>query len=137
VKALVATKETQGSRASDFCFVPDDELVSLATMCDRDAKAETPDGGCGCGRAFNGLLCHVGITTAKVAEIQMTPKEFVDYYLGAMQDSGWTAIISEADLAEEAHELIDIAKMFPIGTVVERRREIIQPRKGIIKAEAA
>ena len=53
MKVLVSTHETQGERASDFCWVPDGELVGFAFECDTDR--DDIDGGCGCRRAMSGL----------------------------------------------------------------------------------
>ncbi|WP_190814725.1 DUF7715 family protein [Saccharopolyspora pogona] len=45
---LMATYRTQGQRSTDFAWVPEGELVILASACDRDRG--NPDGSCGCTR---------------------------------------------------------------------------------------
>jgi len=52
VRVLVASKETQGQRANDYCCVPHGELVMFGSGCDRDQG--DPDGPCGCLRGMIG-----------------------------------------------------------------------------------
>ena len=50
MKLLVATTKTQGQRKNDFCWVPEDEIVQFAFVCD----GEKIDGSCGCRRSMSG-----------------------------------------------------------------------------------
>jgi hypothetical protein len=56
INVLVSTTVTQGAAPGDFCWLPEGELVArYGVVC----ASERPDGsGCGCGRAFAGLITH-------------------------------------------------------------------------------
>jgi hypothetical protein len=129
MQVLTATNATQGTRADDFCFALDGELVRPATTCTADRLA-VPDGGCGCGcmRSFTGLSSGKATTTAVVAELDLTR----DAYLAALADSsgrqGWTRLAASDALADAADELLSIASDFEAGDVLERRGDVIRPR---------
>ncbi|MEY8042612.1 hypothetical protein AB8O55_24670 [Saccharopolyspora cebuensis] len=125
---LVATHQTQGQRPTDCITVAEGELVTLASVCDRDRG--NPDGGCGCARAFVGIRERTAVTTAVIAERTMTR----DDYLREMRDSAINAGFlhpgeDASDIDDEADELLDIAAGWPVGTVVERRDADLQVRR--------
>lgn len=127
MKILVSTSKTQGRRESDFCFVPDGEIVVFGHVCDRDKNSENPDVGCGCGRSMVGSICAKATTTVEVAESDMTSDQFVHHCQGAMQDMGWTP---SKESARNAKESLRIAHMFQIGSVLEFRKNQFLQRAG-------
>ena len=50
MKVLVATRNTQGQRGNDFCFVPEGEIVAFPAA---ECTGEKIDGSCGCRRSVN------------------------------------------------------------------------------------
>ena len=74
-KILVSTKDTQGQRSNDFCYVPEGEPVRFGIICDRDKGR--PDGGCGCARSLIGIYCGKGTTTFKVALSELTRAQII------------------------------------------------------------
>ena len=133
MKVLVATHETQGERANDFAFVPDGELVFYGTECDR----EQVDGHCGCRRALCGAVCLTGTTTVKVAERDLTLRQYEDEAVEALRRGGWLDIPNvdlESAAREGARELAVVALGFPLGTVLERRGPVIQERSTAVAA---
>lgn len=129
---LVSTRETQGARRSDFSHADEAEVVYFGWVCDRDANNPNPDGGCGCGRSMVGALTSKATTTFKVAEWAGTADQYVHHILGAMQDAGWITGRTDpeaiAEWTENAKEVLRIAGLFPIGTVLEKRGETVQIR---------
>ncbi|WP_344678858.1 DUF7715 family protein [Saccharopolyspora taberi] len=124
----MATHRTQGQRSTDFAFARDGELVTLASVCDRDRG--NPDGGCGCGRAFAGLRSHKATTTAIVVEMVMTRDDYLHRMRASARDAGFLQDGEDpTDIDDQADELLDIAAGWPIGTVVERRGDLIQVRE--------
>ncbi len=125
---LLATYRTQGQRSNDFASVGDCELVTLASICDRDRG--NPDGGCGCGRAFAGLGSHKATTTAIVVEMDMTRDDYLRRMRASARDAGFLADGEDpADIDDQADDLLAIAGGWPIGTVIERRGDLIQVRQ--------
>ncbi len=130
---LISTKDSQGVRRSDFSWADEGEVVYFSWVCDRDANNPNPDGGCGCGRSMVGALTGKATTTFKVAEWTGTVDQYVHHILGAMQDSGWIRSDTDkeaiAEWTENAKEVLRIAGLFPIGTVLEKRGEAIAERR--------
>ena len=75
MKVLIATKETQGRRKSDFSHTTDGELVTFGFECDRDRN--NIDGGCGCRRTMVGIKSGRGTTTFMVSELDITRDELI------------------------------------------------------------
>ena len=127
IKILVSTKDTQGARASDFSWVDEGEPVCFGFVCDRDAKNPNPDGGCGCGRSLCGVLSAKATTTFKVAMYDGGEADFVNMVLGAKQDHGWlNGAMGERlkpHFIKEAKDLLRIANKFPVGAVLELRKD--------------
>jgi hypothetical protein len=136
MKVLVATKETQGQRTSDFCWTNEGELVTFSFTC-CGGKGDI-DGGCGCQRDMTGLVTFKGTTTVKVVSKKMTEADLVNslirYRVKAWSASATDpAVIAEAE--ERAKELIRLANGFKVGDVLEIRGDKIQMRK--IEKESA
>ncbi len=123
IKAFVCTKETQGQRDSDFCHAKEGELVHWSFECDSDN--DDIDGSCGCRRSMSGIETCVATTTFRVAEVDLSEKEyvamFVEYY-------SRDAILSGNEAKECAIELLETAVCFPLGYTLERRGDTIQTR---------
>lgn len=117
MKVLVATGRTQGSRAGDFDWCIEGELVRIGEVCRRDRG--DPDGGCGCGRGFGGLNSHRSTTTAMVAEVPLDRADYVEAIHSSLHQQGWSPCVDCA--ADEADDLAELVGDWPVGTVVERR----------------
>jgi len=128
MKVLVATKETQGQRKNDFCWVPEGEIVKFGFDCDGDAV----DGSCGCRRSLVGIQCSKATTTMKVAEVDFTKGELKAKLRESLVREGWMACYKTADKQRDFMErewtafghLLKVAAKLPVGTIVERREEV-------------
>ena len=121
LKVMVSTHETQGTRANDFCWVPDGELVNFAMECDGEAV----DGSCGCRRSMGGLISHKATTTIRVVEREMTTEQYVQAVYDSYVSGGWAAIDTGEDWKEiaqaDVEDLLQIADTFPLNSVLEKR----------------
>jgi hypothetical protein len=98
-------------------------VARYSLVCD----SERADGsGCGCGRAFGGLVTHKSTTTAMVVERDMTEDEWRQALYDVLDSTGWAAMFDDpldlADLiddivADDLHAIADL----PAGTVLGRR----------------
>lgn len=122
MKYLVSTKETQGQRKNDFCFVPEGELVRFGSECD----CEDIDGRCGCRRSMIGMDCGTATTTMKVVELDMSEIELKTKLTASMSKSGFS--VHEDDIIEEINEISRIAGLFQIGDILEMRGNLVQTR---------
>jgi len=129
MKALVATKDGQGGRKSDFCWVPEGEIVHFPFECDCDKG--NPDGRCGCRRSMVGLECSQATTTMKVSEVA-GEKRGVFERLKKHYREGWKMGEKEAEkmAKDELKDLVRLAAAFPLGAVIEKRGNKFQIRKG-------
>lgn len=123
MRALVATRRTQGERSDDYMACVPGELVWLPLICDRDRR--DPEHGCGCSRGFGGLASHRACTTVEVAELEMTESELTPAFESSLRDQGWiSASASSADVAEVLDETLGlvraVADAVPVGTAVRR-----------------
>jgi len=128
IKIFVSTKETQGQRDNDFCFVPENEPVRYGVVCDRDEG--NPDGFCGCARSLKGVECAKATTTFKVKSVAITREQYINGYVQRdpyYQEFG-DSIIEE--LTQNAVELLDIAAKYSEGAVLELRAGVFDVRKG-------
>ncbi len=123
MNVLVATRQTQGGRRNDFCFVPEDELVVFGSECDR----EPIDGDCGCRRSMSGIVSCKATTTMKVADLKMGVDEYAATIHASRWAKGWR--MSRADCRVLAEELMLTARPFRTGAVVERRGELLVERR--------
>ncbi len=123
---LVATRRGQGQRDNDFFHAVDGEVVYLGEVCGRDE--DDPDGDCGCSRAFTGLNSGKSTTTAEVRDVPLS-REDVTLALGSsFKQHGWSDTDADELLDEPVDELIELGQEWPIGTVVERRVDDVNPR---------
>jgi hypothetical protein len=131
MKLLTATRQGQGERSGDFSYAVEGELVLLGLVCRTDQ--DDPDGGCGCGRAFSGVSSRRATTTAAVRDLDLSADEFrravQDYYTTTGFGPDVLGARESAELVEETvTEALDLARWWPVGTVVGRRLDHIVRR---------
>lgn len=125
MRALIATRRTNGQAPGDYGYCIPGELVWLTMVCGDDERS--PAGGsCGCGRGFGGLISHRATTTVEVAEIDHTPEEFELAVRTSLADQGWLRLARDereerAMVAEAVGLVRDLAEYFPLGAVLRRR----------------
>lgn len=120
MKLLVATTKTQGDKKNDFNWLPTGEYVVMGFVCDTDRG--DPDGGCGCGRAFEGIDHLKSATTAEVVEAPFDRAKWVEMVRLSKTKAGWNEMEDFDEFcAAIADEVIDAVRDLPIGTVVGRR----------------
>ena len=121
LNVLASTTKTQKQRMNDFCFVPEDELVTFGFVCDGE---EDPDSECGCSRSMTGVECRKGTTTVKVIQTNMSKEEYLDR-LWEGEKKVWglsdTDVNEAGEFIEFTNELLRIAKSFPVDSVLEYR----------------
>ena len=119
MKALVATKETQGRRDNDFSWTQEGELVVFGSECGR----ESVNGRCGCKRAMSGLTTLKGTTTVKVADLpELTEQTFAEQIKRhLLKDWRLEEPIAAYTSREDAAMLGRLANQFEVGDVLERR----------------
>lgn len=124
---LTATSLTQGRRPSDFTWCVEGELVMPGIIiCDRDER-EGADGGCGCGRSWNGLWSRKSTTTAMVRDLPLfTYDDVAEAVRACLGQAGWLALTDDPESMT--------AGAFPAGTVLEIRLGDIAIREGRLDA---
>lgn len=127
---FVSTKETQGHRKNDFCFVPDNEPVLFGFACD----CESVDGKCGCKRSLVGAYCHTATTTFKIVNTPMSKRDYVERMIQSSRDAGWPIDKNKelySAVYDDIQEILKIAEYFNDGDILERRGRKIQTRQRI------
>lgn len=128
MKLLVATTQTKGQRANDFCHVPEGEILTFGSECDR----EPVDGRCGCRRALVGVECHRATTVFKVVDLpDMSDEKLAGTILESLKAAGWVRDDGPEGrewAKNDARELSRLADVFPVGGIVERRGNKFQSR---------
>jgi hypothetical protein len=120
VRIIVATKEKQGEKEGDFCFVPEGEIVMVG---DCDCLHE----GCDCSRSMVGIVCKMGTTTMMVVESDLTREDFRRQIREA--NEGFEGLGVDGSVYEEqADALLELAKQFKTGAVIERSGEDFEQR---------
>lgn len=124
MQVLMATSQTQQQRPGDFMFAEEGEIVALPKQCGRGDL----DDSCGCERSFFGAVSHKATTTAMVVAIDdLDEDDYAGLLVKAYRASGRSlAEIGEYQLVEE---MIGIAAAHPVGTILEKRGDRIQPRQ--------
>jgi hypothetical protein len=115
MKVLIATAESQGQAANDYCWTVEDELVRLV---------DCPDDLCRCS-AFGGIESHKASTTALVVErADLDPSTLVQVFRQDLENQGYAEYLSEAELNEtilgELADLVVMLRDVAPGAVVER-----------------
>lgn len=122
IPIFVATRQTQGQRDNDFCFVPEGEIVTFPVFtCDSEAA----DGACGCRRSLCGVRSSTGTTTMKVALLEGGRAELEQAIRFSLRSGGWP----QAGIEKIVAKIITAASQFPVGTVVEWRDDTFAARK--------
>jgi hypothetical protein len=81
MKLLVAARPNVPS-PHDFSYVPDGEILyNITVVCDSDS--------CGCNRALSGTTTAKAITSAKVADADITEAELAKLATDVGEKSGW------------------------------------------------
>ncbi len=128
MKLLVATTKTQGDKKNDFNWLPNGEYVVMGMVCDTDRG--DPDGGCGCGRAFEGIDHLKSATTAEVVEVDFDRAAWVEMVRLSKTKAGWAEMDNFDDFyTATADEMIELVRDLPAGTVVGRRIDDLVIRK--------
>ena len=121
MKIIVATSETQGQRPGDFNFVPDGEIV-VVSDCD------CLHAGCDCVRSMVGINSGKGTTTMKVVESDITLEEY--HRLIGEANQGYGELGMDDNISnEQVDALLDLARQFPAGAVIERDGEDFKQRQ--------
>lgn len=126
---FVSTKETQGHRKNDFCFVPENEPVLFGSECDQSV-----DGKCGCKRSLVGAYCRTATTTFKVVNTPMSKDDYVERMLQSSRDGGWPIDTNKefySAVYENIQEILKIADYFNDGDILERRGSKIKTRQRV------
>ena len=120
MRVLVATSATQGTRATDFAYCIEGELIWLHPIC--STSENNPYGSCGCGRSFSGLSSTRHTTTAVVRDIPgLTRPEYLAASMAGLELMGWCPDCSDLPVADFVDWLLAVAGDLPEGTVVERQ----------------
>ena len=121
MNVLTSTKNTQGHRDSDFSWVPEGELVAYSVECETDKN--DIDGPCGCRRSLSGLKTRKATTTFRVSTFDSSEDDWLDLVRESNRQAGWGD-----DLEFGSRELLDIAARYSLGTILEKRGDVIQQR---------
>jgi hypothetical protein len=119
MKILIATKDTQGKRKNDFCFVPEGEPVIPPWITCSNEKA---DDSCGCQRSMSGIFCHKATTTVKVFDAAITSEELKWAVIKSYVDAGWPVDARTPTMVSDlVDELLAEADKHRTETVLEFR----------------
>jgi hypothetical protein len=133
MRALVATQATQGRRITDYCLASDHELLTYGPMCSPQGQSPWKSQ-----LILVGLQSGLPTTTMQVAEVDLTPPQYIDAIYSYIQRTKWMmsdrprviGLVPAQILAVEiATELLHVAKSYPTGTVLERRGPHYRPRE--------
>lgn len=137
MKVLVATKQTQGLRASDFCCALEGEMVMFPPL---ECDCGSIDASCGCRRSMAGLVSHRATTTVVVAEREeLYPETYFKLISEGHLYQGYVTreLMNDREVNAWLHdvtfELVQIAGTFAPGTVLERRDGFVTVRQEIGK----
>jgi hypothetical protein len=121
MRALVATKVSQGARSDDFHWCTEGELVWLPEPCPTGRRT----GVCDCVRAFAGVSSHRRTTTAVVRELEgLTSASCVDIVRYGLAAEG----LPGTWVARAVDRMLLLAAGSRPGTVMERKLELVAPR---------
>ena len=116
MRVLVSTRETQGARKNDFCFVPAGEILTFGFQCDNGHV----DDHCGCRRSMVGLHCHKATTTMRLVDLpHININKLAKMIEKSDHDAGFNSDIYV--ITNWLIEFTDSLKDLPIGAIMERR----------------
>ena len=128
MKVIVATRESQGARPSDFNDCVDGELVWMLDPCPESRRR--PYGPCGCGRSFQGMNSHGSTTTGIVREFPgLTPEDYADALRASFDAQDWCECCRTQGVDTHVAQLAYIASRFAEGAVVERQLREVRVRR--------
>ena len=128
MRLFASTTKTQGDKKNDFNFLPNGEYVTMGFVCGRDEA--DPDGGCGCGRSFEGVDHLRAATTAEVVEVDFDRQDWIEIVRHSKIKAGWGEMDDfDAFYMAVADEALEIAADLPVGTIVGRRLDEIVIRR--------
>jgi hypothetical protein len=118
MRVLIATGEGQGTRACDYCWTVEGELVLPGPLLECHEPQR-----CGCGRGFPGLASARATTTAMVVErAGIGPDDVRRAIRDSLERQGWLRGLSAADVAvlvdDAARSISWTAARFPLGAVL-------------------
>jgi hypothetical protein len=118
LKVLVSCQRGQKLRKSDFCLVPEGEIVVPPfTVCD-GAYAEDE---CCCARSLVGIHCGKGTTTACVRDINLSVSFIAEAYGAILVRNMGTEFNYVKRAYKHVSEMLRIAEKYTVGTVIEYR----------------
>jgi hypothetical protein len=137
MKVLTATSQKQGWCDNDFSWTVEGELVFFAPFeCGRGFI----DDHCGCRRSMAGLVSHRATTTMKVVErADLDRQTYFTLIADGLESQGYVTaeLMTNRNVKEWVYDLTDLlinlAAGCPVGTVLERRGDLIAPRMSIHK----
>lgn len=134
MRVLTATKRTQGQRSNDFSWTVEGELVTFPVI---ECGHGTIDDGCGCKRSMAGLASHRATTTVQVTDRpDLTPGLYRTLIVDGLKAQGYLndQLLESREVQEWVGETVDelvfIAAIFEMGTVLERRDGGVSVRAG-------
>ena len=128
MKALVATKATQGTRRNDSMECVEGELLWMLEPC--PASRRNPDGRCDCGRMFMGMSSQRVTTTAIVRDIPWLTRANYAAALRACFDAhGWCPCCTRRPVLDVIDDLMARAGVLPVGVIVGRRLDRLNVRE--------
>jgi hypothetical protein len=126
MRVMVATRRTQGACDDDYAWAVDGELAFLPMVeCDWGGPADFRRGA----RYFLGLESGGETTTVEIADIDVPARDIVTFVAEQLAAVGWTAPASNHEAERLAGEMLGIAAVFPVGTVLEKRGGEIRARR--------
>jgi hypothetical protein len=127
MRAFVATKETQGKRKNDFCFVEEKEMVWFGGECDN----EPIDGACGCKRAMCGVKTRMATTTFAFVEYgdeDAIRKSLLQFYQGSGELNYYGVEKTNEIIEQDIAYLRSIQNAISVNSICERRGPNIRVR---------
>lgn len=134
MKALVATRATQGLRATDRTGCLEGEMVWMNAPCQTSRRR--PDGPCECGRTFLGMSSQGATTTAMVRDIVGLSREnYEDALRGSFAARGLCSRCRTLFFPTHVDELLALAGALPEGAVVGRRlgKLVVRVRRHLLQ----
>lgn len=130
MKVFTATQQTQGQRPGDYHWCVEGELVTLPNLiCEADAN--NPEGGCGCGRGWEGLNSHRATTTVMVRDLDgLTLDEYTEAIRSSLEAGGWSEV-TRTEVLDLATDLAELASTYPAGTIVGHRLREVYAREPV------
>lgn len=111
MKLLVSTTASQGQLSSDFCWVPEGEIVIPQWMsCSNRCT-------CGCARSWMGIDCRRGTTTAEIVDHPIDLDELIRRVQVSWTESGFGAV-TEAEATDHIADVIALVQRNNVGDLV-------------------